>query len=198
MARTLRLAPAPGRELDRPGVPCRHLLPSQPLGTGGFQRGLPPPPRRFIHRPRTAPKTLAARTLLQGPRPPARGSRSRGLAPRFGGAALRRAPRHPAAEALPPGGPARPRRDRPLRHPLTQAQRRPLALPRKALAVYDQREGTARCEQSAATAWLARLPALVGQTIPADLPCTASARARGSSWKKAATITGQSKTTSRA
>ena len=37
-----------------------------------------------------------------------------------------------------------------------------------AIAVYDQKEGTARCELSAATALLERLPALDGKLITAD------------------------------
>lgn len=38
----------------------------------------------------------------------------------------------------------------------------------QAVAIYDQKEGTARCEQSAATALLHRLPALDGKLITAD------------------------------
>ena len=38
----------------------------------------------------------------------------------------------------------------------------------QAVAVYDQKEGTARCEQTAALALLERLPALDGQLITAD------------------------------
>lgn len=38
----------------------------------------------------------------------------------------------------------------------------------QAIAVYDQKEGTQRCEQSAAIALLERLPALDGQTVTAD------------------------------
>jgi len=38
----------------------------------------------------------------------------------------------------------------------------------QALAVYDQKEGTARCEQTAATALLESLPALDGKLITAD------------------------------
>jgi len=38
----------------------------------------------------------------------------------------------------------------------------------QALAVYDQKEGTARCEQTAAAALLARLPALDGKIVTAD------------------------------
>ena len=38
----------------------------------------------------------------------------------------------------------------------------------QALAVYDQKEGTERCEQTAATALLERLPALDGKIITAD------------------------------
>ena len=38
----------------------------------------------------------------------------------------------------------------------------------QALAVYDQEEGPARCEQTAATALLERLPALDDQRVTAD------------------------------
>jgi hypothetical protein len=38
----------------------------------------------------------------------------------------------------------------------------------QALAVYDQKEGTPRCEQTAATALLERLPALDDQIVTAD------------------------------
>jgi hypothetical protein len=38
----------------------------------------------------------------------------------------------------------------------------------QSLAVYDQKEGTERCEQSAATALLDRLPAMDGKTVTAD------------------------------
>jgi hypothetical protein len=38
----------------------------------------------------------------------------------------------------------------------------------QALAVYDQKEGTERCEQTAATALIERLPALDGQIVTAD------------------------------
>ena len=36
------------------------------------------------------------------------------------------------------------------------------------MAVYDQKEGTPRCEQTAAAALLERLPALDGKIITAD------------------------------
>jgi predicted transposase YbfD/YdcC len=36
------------------------------------------------------------------------------------------------------------------------------------MAIMDQKEGTARCEQTAALALLERLPALDGQTVTAD------------------------------
>jgi hypothetical protein len=38
----------------------------------------------------------------------------------------------------------------------------------QAVAIYDQKEGTARCEQSAAAALLAQLPPLDGKTVTAD------------------------------
>ena len=38
----------------------------------------------------------------------------------------------------------------------------------QALAVYDQKEGTPRCEQTAAAALLEKLPALDGKIITAD------------------------------
>ena len=38
----------------------------------------------------------------------------------------------------------------------------------QAIAVYDQKEGTERCEQSAATALLEKLPALDGKIVTAD------------------------------
>jgi hypothetical protein len=38
----------------------------------------------------------------------------------------------------------------------------------QAIAVYDQKEGTERCEQSAATALIEKLPALDGKIVTAD------------------------------
>ena len=65
----------------------------------------------------------------------------------------------------------------------------------QAVAVYDQKENTPRCEQTAAAALLEKLPALDGKIITADpLHCQ---RARPvPSWKKAATIFSRSKATS--
>jgi hypothetical protein len=49
----------------------------------------------------------------------------------------------------------------------------------QALAIYDQKEGTPRCEQTAAAALLAKLPALDGKIITADpLHCQRKTAAR--------------------
>jgi hypothetical protein len=65
----------------------------------------------------------------------------------------------------------------------------------QAVAIYDQKEGTERCEQSAAAQLLDKLPALDGKIITAD-PCTVRKDTRGRSSKKAEIIFCRSKATS--
>ena len=66
----------------------------------------------------------------------------------------------------------------------------------RAVAIYDQKEGTPRCEQTAAAARLEKLPALDGKIITADpLHCQRKTAAR--IVEKAATTCSKSKATSR-
>ena len=65
----------------------------------------------------------------------------------------------------------------------------------QAVAVYDQKEGTQRCELSAAAKLLEELPALDGKIITAD-PLHCQRNTPGPSWKRAGIICSRSKATS--
>lgn len=66
----------------------------------------------------------------------------------------------------------------------------------QAVAIYDQKEGTQRCEQTAATQLLEKLPARMAKSSP-PTPCTARKNTRAPSSKRAAIIFYRSKATNR-
>ncbi|MEO8351479.1 MAG: Druantia anti-phage system protein DruA [Chthoniobacteraceae bacterium] len=119
----------------------------------------PPAPRpgtAASQRPARLLRSARLRRLLPGAHPHGPGA-IRHAAHRLAGRARRRPARRPG-----PGRQNDPRSHRPA-HPRQHEDGAP-----QAMAVYDQKEHTPRCEQSAALALIERLPALDGKMITAD------------------------------